>query len=148
MTRKPAQPPVITCGVELCNVVACDAPPVLELNTRLIESLAEVTVFPAASLTQMVIVEVETPFAGIGFGDTVALSCVGLPKPENDTVDVAGVSEPEVAVASHASATESASVNFTVVPPEPALAVAGLPAPPVGVVLTVVAVHRVVVAGR
>ncbi len=118
----------------------------LELKTRLIESLAEVTVLPDASLMQTVMVDVETPLAGIGFGDTVALSWVGLPKPENEMVAVAGVSVPEVAVVSQASATESESVNFTVVP-VPALAVAGLPAPPAGVVLTVVAEHNVAVPG-
>ena len=148
MTPNPTHPPVMTCGVEPVSVVACDAPPVLELKTRLIESFAEVTVFPAASLMQTVIVEVATPLAGIGFGETDAVSCVGVPKPVNEMVEVAAVSAPDVAVASQASAAASLSVNLTVVAVDGVLAVAGFPAPPAGVVLTVVAAQRVAVAGR
>lgn len=147
LTTNPAQPPVMTCGVELWSVVACDAPPVLELKRRLIESFAEVTVFPAASLRQTVIVDVELPLAGMGFGETDALSCVGDPKPEKEMVELAGVSVPDVAVAVHDSATASLIVNFTVVPLAAVLAVAGLPVPPAGVVPVTVAPHRVALLG-
>ena len=148
LTLKATQPPLRTCGVEVTSVVACDAPPVLELKTRLIESFAEVTVFPAASLRQIVIVDVDTPLAGMGFGETNAVICVGDPTPENEMVEVAAVRAPDVAVASHASAAASLSVNLTVVPVDEVLAAVGFPAPPAGVVLIVVAEHRVAVAGR
>jgi hypothetical protein len=147
-TMKPTQPPVMVCGVELCSVVACAAPPVLEVKTRLIESVADVTVLPAASLRHTVIVEVETPLAGIGFGDAAAVRWLAAPNPAKEIVAVADVSVPDVAVASQLSATESLSVNLTVVPVEGVLPVAGLPAPPVGVVLTVVAEQSVAVLGR
>src|SRR5205823_12850438 len=145
---KPAHPPVMAWGVELARVVACDVPPVLEAKARLIESVAEVTVFPAASLRQTVTVDVETPFAGIGFGAADAVRWVGAPNPAKETVAVAGVSVPDVAVASQLSATASLSVNLTVVPVDSELAVAGFPEPPAGVVLTVVAGQRVAVPGR
>jgi hypothetical protein len=147
-TTKPTQPPVMAIGVVLCNVVAWDAPPVLEPNVSWIESVPFVTVFPDASFMQTVIVAVETPFAGIGFGATVVVSWVGAPKPENEMVAVVDVSAPDVAVASHASTTESLRVNLTVVPVDGVLAVAGLPVPPAGVVLTVVAEQSAVCAGR
>jgi hypothetical protein len=148
VTVNPTQPPVMTCGVELVSVVACDAPPVLDVKVRLIESLADVTVLPAASLRQTVIVDVETPLLSMGFGETVALSWVGAPKPANEMVVVAEASPADVAVASQASATASLIVNFTVVPVDDVLAVAGLPAPPAGVVFATAAAQRVAVPGR
>ena len=120
----------------------------LEAKARLIESFAEVTVLPAASLRQTVMVEVETPFAGIGSGAAVAVRWVGVPNPAKETVAVADVSVPDVAVASQLSATASLIVNLTVVPVDSELAVAGFPAPPAGVVLTVVAEQSVAVPGR
>lgn len=119
----------------------------LELNVRLIESLAEVTVLFAASLTQTVIVEFDEPFAGIGFGEAVALRWVGAPAPLNEMVVDAGVSEPDVAVAVHDSAIASAMWKVTVVPVDGVLAVAGFPEPPAGVVLVTVAPQWFVVLG-
>ena len=144
---KEAQPAVAACGVELINVVPCAVPPVLDVNTRSIESLAPVTVLFAASFTQTVIVDCEAPLAGIGLGDAVATRCVAAPAPVNEIVPAAGVSPLEVAVAVHASATASLIVNFTVVPPDDVLAVAGLPPPPAGVVVVTVAPQSVVVFG-
>ena len=123
------------------------APPVLELKRRLIESFAFVTVLPALSLMHTEIVDIATPLAAIGFGEAVAVICVGAPNPVNDTVDDACVSEPEDAVAVHASAEESLIVNFTVVPLDAVFPVAGLPAPPAGVVLFTIALQRLVVFG-
>jgi len=120
---------------------------VLELKVRLIESLAEVTVLFPASLTQTVIVDVDEPFAGMGFGEAVALRCVAAPEPVNEIVLEAGVSVPEVAVAVHDSAVASEMWNVTVVPVDGVLAVAGLPLPPAGVVLITVAPQWVVVLG-
>lgn len=114
---------------------------------RLIESVAPVTVLFAASLTQTVIVDVATPFAGIGFGEAVAPRCVAAPEPLNEIVLDAGVSEPDVAVAVHDSAVASEMWNVTVVPVDGVLAVAGLPVPPAGVVLVTVAPQWVVVLG-
>lgn len=119
----------------------------LELNVRLIESLAEVTVLFAASLTQTVIVEFDEPFAGIGFGEAVALRWVGVPDPLNEMVADAGVREPDVAVAVHDSAIASAMWKVTVVPVDGVLAVAGFPEPPAGVVLVTVAPQWFVVLG-
>jgi len=146
-TTKEAQPPDVTWGDEVCSVVACAAPPVLEVKARSIESITVVTVLLLASFTQTVIVEVETPLAGIGLGDAVALRCVGAPEPVNEIVVEAGVSEPDVAVAVHDSATLSAMWNVTVVPVDGVVAVAGLPLPPTGVVLTTVAPQCVTVPG-
>jgi hypothetical protein len=120
---------------------------VLEVNARLIESLAEVTVLFPASLTQTVIVDVDEPFAGIGFGEAVALRWVAAPEPLNEIVVDAGVSDPEVAVAVQDSAVASEMWNVTVVPVDGVLAVAGLPVPPAGVVLVTVAPQWVVVPG-
>lgn len=147
-TTKLAQPLLAICGVEVVSVVACAAPPVLEVKVRLIESFAVVTVFPPASFTQTVMVEVDAPFAGIGLGEDVALSVVGVPAPTNEMVADAGVSEPDDAVAVHDSAVPSLIVNFTVVAVDAVLAVAGLPAPPAGVVPVTVAAQRVAVLGR
>lgn len=146
-TMKPTHPLLVTCGDVLMSVVACEEPPVLDVKARLIESLALVTVLFAASFTQTVIVDCETPFAGIGFGETDVVICVGVPKPENEMVPEAEVSEPDVAVAVHASATLSLIVNFTVVPDASVLADVGLPPPPAGVVLVTVAPQSVLVFG-
>jgi len=115
------------------------------VRTRPIESVAVVTVLPPASLTQIVIVEVEAPLAGIGFGDALKLRALAVPKPVNEACAVALVSVPEVAVASQVSALASLTVNVTELPVAAVEAVAGLPAPPAGVVLATVAVQRVVV---
>src|SRR5947209_5283209 len=144
---KLAQPATVVCGVELWSVVPCAVPPVLEVNTRLMLSEAEVTVLFAASLRQTEMVDCEEPFAGIGLGEAVAARCVTAPVPLNEIVVDAGVSPLEVAVAVQASATASAIVNFTVVPVDAVLAVAGLPAPPTGVVLVTVAPHTTFVFG-
>jgi len=141
-----AQPPEVVCGDEL-SVVACAAPPVLDVKTRLIESVAPVTVLFPASLTQTVIVDCELPFAAIGFGDADAARCVAAPLPANEIVVAAGVRPAEVAVAVHASAVASLTVNFTVVPLDEVLAVVGLPEPPAGVVPVTVAPHTVVLLG-
>jgi len=114
---------------------------------RLIESLTDVTVLFAASLTQTVIVEFDEPFAGIGSGEAVALRCVGVPDPLNEMVADAGVREPDVAVAVHDSAIASAMWKVTVVPVDGVLAVAGFPAPPAGVELVTVAPQWLVVPG-
>jgi len=109
-------------------------------------SPAEVTVLFAASFTQTEMVDCEEPFAGIGFGEALATRCVAAPVPVKEIVVDAGVSPLDVAVAVQASATASAIVNFTVEPVAPrVVAVAGLPAPPAGEVLTTVAVQAVVV---
>ena len=147
VTTNAAQPLEVICGVEPVNVVACDAPPVLDVNTRLIESVTLVTVLFPASLRHTVIVDCELPFAGIGFGDADAARCVAVPLPVNEIVAAAGVRPVELAVAVHASATASLIVNFTVVPLEAVFAVAGLPAPPAGVVPVTVAAHRVALLG-
>jgi|SRR5579859_4424414 len=144
---KVAQPAVAACGVELIIVVACAVPPVLDVNTRSIESLAPVTVLFAASLTHTLIVDCDAPFAGMGFGDAVATRCVAAPVPVNEIVPAAGVSPLEVAVAVQASATASLIVNFTVVPLDEVFAVAGFPPPPAGVVVVTVAPQSVVVFG-
>ena len=143
-----AQPPEAGWGDEVVRVVACDAPPVLEVNTRLIESVAFVTVLFPASLTQTVMVDCELPFAGIGFGDAVAARCVAGPPPANEIVVAAGVRPVEAAVAVHGSAVASLIVNFTVVPLDAVLAVAGLPVPPAGAVPVTVAAHAVALLGR
>jgi hypothetical protein len=122
-------------------------PPVLEVNTRLMLSVAEVTVLFAASFTQNEMVDCDAPFAGIGFGAALATRCVAVPVPLKEIVVDAGVSPLDVAVAVQASATASAIVNFTVVPVDEVLEVAGLPAPPVGVVLVTVAPQTVFVFG-
>jgi hypothetical protein len=122
-------------------------PPVLEVNTTLMLSVAEVTVLFAASFTQTEMVDCEEPFAGIGFGAALATRCVAVPVPLKEIVVDAGVSPLDVAVAVQASAMASAIVNFTVVPVDEVLAVAGLPAPPVGVVLVTVAPQTVFVFG-
>lgn len=149
VTVKAAHPLDAVLG-ELSGPVVARAPaaPVVEVNVRTIESFALDTVFPAASLTQIVIVELDAPFRGIGFGETVAPSADGAPAPVNEIVADAGVT-PAVAeaVAVHDSASESLIVNVTVVPLEEVLAVAGLPEPPAGVVLTTVAPQFVVVFG-
>lgn len=137
-TANAAQPFVAACEVAVTGLVPCEAPPVLEVNTRLIESVALVTAL-AASLTQTVIVDWDDPFAGIGFGAALATRCVAVPAPTKLIVLDAGVSPVEVAVAVHDSTTASAIVNVTVVPLVRVLAVAGLPAPPAGVVLVTVA---------
>jgi len=110
-------------------------------------SPAEVTVLFAASFTQTEMVDCEEPFAGIGFGAAVATRCVAAPVPLNEIVVEAGVSPLDVAVAVQASATASAIVNFTVVPVDEVLAVAGFPAPPVGVVTVTLAPHTTLVFG-
>lgn len=142
-----AHPPLDACGVVLMSVVPCAVPPVLDVNTRSIESVAPVTVLFAASLTQTLIVDCDEPFAGMGLGDAVATRCVAAPVPVKEIVVAAGVRPLEVAVAVHASATASLIVNFTVVPVDDVLAMAGLPPPPVGVVLVTVAPQSVVVLG-
>ncbi len=150
VTVNAAHPPDAVFGLLSGPLVArADATPVVEVNTRLIESFAVVTVLPAASFTQIVIVELEAPLRGIGLGETVAPSAVGAPTPVNEIAADAGVT-PAVAdaVAVHDSATASLRVNFTVVPLEAVFPVAGLPEPPAGVVLTTVAPQLVVVLGR
>lgn len=144
-TVKLAQPAVAACGLVVIVVVA----PPFTVLIRLIESVApvpEVTLLPAVSRTQTVMVEVEAPFAGIGFGVAVAVSCVAAPKPVNEAWAVAEVRPADDAVASHVWATASLIVNLTVLPvAPPVVAVAGFPAPPAGVVLTTVAAQAVVV---
>jgi hypothetical protein len=146
-TTNEAQPALALCGLVLTSVVPCAEPPVLDVNARLMLSPAEVTVLFAASFTQTEMVDCETPFAGIGFGEAVATRCVAAPAPLKEIVVDAGVSPLEVAVAVQASATASAIVNFTVVPVDAVLAVAGLPAPPAGVVLVTVAPQTTLVFG-
>ena len=150
-TVKVAQPAVAACGLLVTSVVEAVAP-VKAVRIRLIESVEaapEVTLLPEASRTHTVTLEVETPLAGIGFGVNVgAPRFVAAPKPVKEAVPVAvppvkAVDEP---VASQTCATASLIVNFTVEPVAPAVvAVAGLPAPPAGVVLSVVAEQSVVV---
>src|SRR6266498_810564 len=82
-TKNAAHPALAICGLELMSVVACAAPPVLDVNTSWMESVALVTVLFAASLTQTVMVDWDAPFAGIGFGEALAMRCVGVPKPTN-----------------------------------------------------------------
>ena len=150
VTVNMAHPPDAVFGLLSGPVVArAPAVPVVEVKVRPIVSFAVVMVLPAASFTQTVMVELEAPLRGIGFGETVAPSCVGAPKPVNEIAADAGVT-PAVAdaVAVHVSARASLMVNFTVVPLEDVLAVAGLPEPPAGVVLTTVAPQFVVVLGR
>src|SRR5258708_912028 len=134
VTMNRAHPLLADCGVELLKVVPCDAPPVLETKTRLIESVALVTVLLAASFTHTVIVDWDAPFAGIGLGDAVATRRVAAPVPVNEIVVEEGVRPVDVAVAVHASAMASPIVNFTVVPVGAVFALAGLPEPPAGVV--------------
>jgi len=146
-TKNEAQPAIAFCGLALTSVVAWAVPPVLDVNTRLMLSAAEVTVLFAASFTQTVMVDCEEPFAGIGLGAALAARCVAVPVPAKEIVVDAGVSPLDVAVAVQASATASAIVNFTVVPVDEVLAVAGFPAPPVGVVLVTLAPHTTLVFG-
>ena len=146
-TMNEAQPLLATCGLELTSVVPCAVPPVLEVNARLMVSVAPVTVLLAASLTQTAMVDWETPLAGIGFGEALAARCVAGPAPVNEIVVAAGVSPLDVAVAVHTSATASLIVNRTVVPLADVPEVAGLPVTPAGVVLVAVAPQMVEVFG-
>jgi len=146
-TKNAAHPLLAICGLELVSVVACAAPPVLDVNTSWMESVALVTVLFDASFTQTLIVDCDAPFAGIGFGEAVATRWVAVPKPTNEIVVAAGVSPSDEAVAVQASATASPIVNFTVVPLDEVLVVVGFPPPPTGVVLVTVAAQRVAVLG-
>jgi hypothetical protein len=150
VTVNAAHPLTAVFGLPSGPVVArAPAMPVVDVNTKAMESFALVTVLPDASFTQTVIVELDAPLRGIGFGETVAPSCVGAPAPMNEMGADAGVTPAvAVAVAVHVSTSASLMVNFTVVPLEEVVAVAGLPEPPAGRVLLTVAPQFVVVLGR
>ena len=79
----------------------------LTVLIRLMLSDAVVTLLPAASRTQTVIVDVATPFAGIGFGEAVAVRRVAGPKPVNDAVPEVDVNPADVAVNVQVSAIAS-----------------------------------------
>ena len=99
-TVKLAQPATAVCGLLVRSVVAL----AFNVRTRLIasvEPVPEVTLFPARSRTQTVMVDVATPFAGIGFGVNAGLPRLFAgPKPVNVTAAVEEVKPAEVATAS------------------------------------------------
>ena len=73
-----AQPETATCGDDVRSVVEV---PVFVSASESVEPVPVVFLLPAASLTQTVTVDVEAPFAGIGFGDAVAVTWVAAPLP-------------------------------------------------------------------
>lgn len=91
-------------------------------------------------MTQIGIVEVEAPLAGIGLGDALKLKDAGVPKPVNEACAVALVSCLMWPSRRRSRPWRHPTANATVLPAAAVQAVAGLAAPRAWLVRAAVAV--------